>query len=69
MTTAATPAVLQDDWPHYNKTLTSNRFSPLAQINAGNVGKLKVLCTYDTGVRTALSTGLIEVVMTKRTMV
>ena len=58
---AATPAVLEDDWPAYNKTLTSNRFSPLAQINAGNVGQLKVLCTYDTGVHTAFSTGMIEV--------
>jgi alcohol dehydrogenase (cytochrome c) len=58
---AATPTVLEDDWPHYNKTLTSNRFSPLGQINAGNAGKLKVLCTYDTGVHTAFSTGLIEV--------
>ena len=58
---AANPKTLEDDWPHYNKTLTSNRFSPLAQINAGNVGRLKVLCTYDTGVYTAFSTGLIEV--------
>ena len=58
---AAIPAVREDDWPSYNKTLTSNRFSPLAQINTGNVGKLKILCTYDTGIHTAFSTGLIEV--------
>src|SRR5271168_4733148 len=37
------------DWPSYNKTLTSNRFSGLTQINRDNAGKLKVLCTYDTG--------------------
>jgi alcohol dehydrogenase (cytochrome c) len=37
------------DWPTYNKTLTSNRFSPLTQINKTNADKLKVLCTYDTG--------------------
>ena len=37
------------DWPGYNRTLTSDRFSPLRQINTENVGKLKVLCTYDVG--------------------
>src|SRR5271170_4501105 len=35
------------DWPSYNKTLTSERFSDLSQINTKNVPKLKVLCTYD----------------------
>ena len=38
-----------EDWPSYNRTLTSERFSPLSQINTKNVGKLKVLCTYDVG--------------------
>src|SRR5215471_2376902 len=37
------------DWPSYNRTLTSNRFSQLNQINRTNADKLKVLCTYDTG--------------------
>src|SRR5215472_13523104 len=41
----ASPAAA--DWPSYNKTLTSERFSDLSQINTQNVGKLKVLCTYD----------------------
>jgi alcohol dehydrogenase (cytochrome c) len=36
------------DWPSYNRTLTSERFSPLSQIDTNNVGQLKVLCTYDT---------------------
>jgi len=63
---APLPAVLvsappEEDWPGYNRTLTSDRFSPLSQINAANVGKLRVLCTYDTGAYTAFSTGLIEV--------
>jgi len=57
----ATPAVLRDDWPSYNKTLSSSRFSALAQINAGNVGHLKVLCTYDTGGHSAFNTGPIMV--------
>ena len=56
-----TPQALVDDWPSYNRTLASDRFSPLAQINTGNIGKLKVLCTYDTGEYTAFSAGLIEV--------
>ena len=50
-----------DDWPSYNKTLTSERFSQLSQINAKNVTKLKVLCTYDTEQHTSFETGLIMV--------
>jgi alcohol dehydrogenase (cytochrome c) len=49
------------DWPSYNKTLTSERYSELSQINTGNVGKLKVLCTYDTNQYSAFETGLIMV--------
>ncbi|HEY1242431.1 MAG TPA: PQQ-binding-like beta-propeller repeat protein [Bryobacteraceae bacterium] len=49
------------DWPSYNKTLTSERFSDLSQINTQNVGKLKVLCTYDTRQFTSFETGLIMV--------
>ncbi len=51
----------QDDWSSYNKTLTSNRFSPLNQITAANAGDLKVLCTYDTGQYTGFTSGLLEV--------
>ena len=50
-----------DDWPSYNRTLTSERFSPLGQITAGNVAKLKVLCTYDTKQHTSFETGPIMV--------
>ena len=49
------------DWPSYNRTPTSQRFSPLDQINAKNVGNLKVLCTYDLGTITAFESGLIMV--------
>jgi alcohol dehydrogenase (cytochrome c) len=49
------------DWPSYNKTLTSERFSDLGQINTKNVGKLKVLCTYDIQRLTAFEDGLIMV--------
>src|SRR5262245_52660987 len=37
------------DWPSYNRTLSSERYVELSEINSGNVGKLKVLCTYDVG--------------------
>ena len=50
---APTPALPSSpaaaDWPSYNKTLTSERFSDLSQINTENVARLKVLCTYETG--------------------
>ena len=51
----------EGDWPSYNKTLTSDRFSELSQIDADNVGKLKILCTYDTGQYTGFTSGLLEV--------
>ena len=57
----ASPATLADDWPSYNKTLTSERYSPLDQINRKNVGQLTVLCTYDTKNYTSLEFGLIMV--------
>ena len=37
------------DWPSYNRTLASERYSQLSEINTKNAGKLKVLCTYDVG--------------------
>ena len=55
------PSAATGDWPSYNKTLTSERFADLDQINTKNVGKLKVLCTYDTKRFTAFETGLLMV--------
>ena len=49
------------DWPSYNRTVTSDRYSPLSEINTKNVGQLKVLCTYDVGEYSAFETGLIMV--------
>jgi len=49
------------DWPSYNKTLTSERYSQLSEINTKNVGKLKVLCTYDVDQYAAFESGLIMV--------
>src|SRR5262245_52435566 len=45
------------DWPSYNRTVTSDRFSPLREINTANVGGLKVLCTYDVGGYVAFESG------------
>jgi alcohol dehydrogenase (cytochrome c) len=59
--TGQAPAADPGDWPSYNKTLTSNRFSALNQITRQNVGGLTVLCTYDTGQYTGFNSGLIEV--------
>jgi alcohol dehydrogenase (cytochrome c) len=58
---AAGPSPTAADWPSYNKTLSSERFSDLSQINTKNVGKLKVLCTYETGRLTSFETGPIMV--------
>ncbi len=49
------------DWPSYNRTLSSQRYSPLSQINTKNVGKLKVLCTYDIHQFASFESGLIMV--------
>src|SRR5436190_9431686 len=57
----AWPNAAAGDWPSYNRTPTSQRYSPLDQINAKNVGNLKVLCTYDLGEFTAFESGLIMV--------
>ena len=49
------------DWPSYNRTLSSDRFSPLSRINATNVAELRVLCTYDVRAFTSFESGLIMV--------
>jgi len=58
---AAPPSAADSDWPSYNKTLTSERFSTLNQINTKNVADLKVLCTYDTKEFSSFASGLIVV--------
>jgi len=58
---AAAPNAVSDDWPSYNRTLASDRFSPLTQINKSNVVRLKVLCTYEVHDFTSFEAGLIMV--------
>jgi alcohol dehydrogenase (cytochrome c) len=48
-------------WSGYNRTLTSQRYSPLSQINTKTARGLKVLCTYDTHQRESFETGPIMV--------
>jgi alcohol dehydrogenase (cytochrome c) len=55
------PNAAVGDWPSYNRTPSSQRYSPLNQINTKNVGKLKVSCTYDLKVFTSFESGLIMV--------
>jgi alcohol dehydrogenase (cytochrome c) len=49
------------EWPSYNRTLTSERYSPLDQINRQNVRSLRVVCTYDLGLYEGFTSGLIMV--------
>jgi alcohol dehydrogenase (cytochrome c) len=58
---APSGTTVTDDWPSYNRTLSSDRFSPLSQINTTNVGKLRILCTYKVGEFTSFESGLIVV--------
>lgn len=44
-------------WESYNRTLTSERYSPLDAINVRTVRDLKVLCSYDTRLRESFETG------------
>ena len=55
------PGAAAGDWPSYNRTPSSQRYSPLDQINTKNVSNLKVLCTYDLHTITAFESGLIVV--------
>ena len=58
---AQTVDVADDDWPSYNRTLTSERFSPLDEITGENVARLREVCSYDTGLATSFQTGPIVV--------
>jgi glucose dehydrogenase len=49
------------DWPSYNRTVDSARFSPLDGIKPANAGAMKVVCTFDTGESTGFQSGLVQV--------
>jgi quinoprotein glucose dehydrogenase len=48
-TTGAAEALAPGDWPLINRTLSANRYSPLAEINVGNVSGLQPSWTYQLG--------------------
>src|SRR5262245_17466465 len=50
-----------DDWPSYNRTLTSERYAPFDQINKTNVARLRQICVYDLGIDTSFQTGPIVI--------
>src|SRR5215469_11289851 len=58
---AAASAQGNTDWPSYNRTLTSERYVPLDEINTKNVAKLHPICTYELGLRTEFETGPIVI--------
>ena len=55
------PAVAAGDWPTYNRTLAGDRYSPLAEIDRGNVAQLRVVCTYVLPEVSALQAGPIVI--------
>lgn len=59
--TIAPAAAIQVDWPSYNRTLTSERFSPLKSIDHTNAANLAEICRFDTGETTTIQSGLIQV--------
>jgi quinoprotein glucose dehydrogenase len=46
--TSNQPSTKNGDWPHYTADNTGSRYSPLAQIDASNFGKLEVAWRYKT---------------------
>ena len=43
------PSAAVDDWPYYGHDAGGRRFSPLTQINRGNVNRLKPAWVFHTG--------------------
>ena len=55
------PAPPGADWENYNNSLDGQRFSPLDQINAANVGGLAEVCRVRVAARGSLQSGLIVI--------
>ncbi|HEU0197808.1 MAG TPA: PQQ-binding-like beta-propeller repeat protein [Nevskiaceae bacterium] len=49
------------DWPSYNRTLTSERYSPLAQINQTNVSQLRPACELKLGEPGSFESGIVVI--------
>src|SRR3954449_11272310 len=48
--TAAVPSPANGDWPHYTADIRGTKYSPLAQIDAGNFAKLEVAWRFKTDI-------------------
>ena len=59
--TAQTTPIADGDWPGYNRTLKSERFSPLNQITTKNVANMKQVCAFDLGEAGNFQSGIIVV--------
>jgi len=59
LSVASSLAQAGNDWPSYNRTLTSDRYATLEKIDNKNVAGLKVLCSFDTGEQISFQTGLV----------
>src|SRR5215510_10100164 len=51
----------QDNWRLHGRTYDNQRFSPLTQINASNVGRLKPVALIQTGVANSMEATPIEI--------
>jgi alcohol dehydrogenase (cytochrome c) len=57
----AASSVPAGDWPSYNRTLAGDRFSPLTEIDRGNVAQLRAICTYTLPEVSAMQAGPIVI--------
>jgi len=48
--TSSTPSLANGDWPHYTADIRGTKYSPLAQIDATNFGKLEVAWRFKTDI-------------------
>ncbi len=55
------PAFPGADWENYNGSLDGQRYSPLSEINASNVGKLAEVCRVRVAARGSLQSGLLVI--------
>ena len=53
----SSPDIAAGDWQTYNRTLAGDRFSPLAEIDRGNVAALQEVCSYALPEVSSLQTG------------
>lgn len=60
-TASAAATIADGDWASYNRTLTSERYSPLNQITTENVGSMKQICAFDLGEGGNFQSGIVVV--------